>query len=106
MEKFQKYSSRVILLMSTAWAVLTFGGMLTSGQSYFLIGLISAYLGVQNIILLNLGQRSGTMPNKLLYHVEHHGERAGIIRYVIINVLLYLIIGVVVMVCGWMMMFS
>ncbi len=105
MEKFQKLSSRAILLMCALWAVLTFGGIITAGLSYFLIGLISAWLGVQNIILLNLGQKTGTMPNKLAHHVKHHGEKSGIMRYVIINVLLYLLIGIVVMVCGWMLMF-
>lgn len=104
MEQFQKLSSRIILLMCAAWAVVTFGGIISTGQSYFFIGLISAWLGVQNIILLNLGQRSGTMPNKLAHHVKQHGEKSGIMHYVVINVLLYLIIGVVVMVCGWMMM--
>lgn len=104
MEKFQKYSSRAIMVMALLWAVLTFSGTLSTGQSYFFIGFISTYLGVQNIILLNMGQRCGKMPNKIAYQIEHHGERAGILRYVCINILLYLLIGVVVMVCGWMIM--
>lgn len=105
MEKFQKLSSRAILLMCALWAVLTFGGMIDNGQAYFFLGLISTYLGIQNIILLNMGQKSGKMPDKLAYHVKQKGERGGIIRYVIINILLYLLIGIVVMICGWMMMF-
>jgi hypothetical protein len=105
MKKFQTFSSRAVLLMCAVWAVLTFGGMLTNGQSYFFLGLISAWLGVQNIILLNMGQKTGEMPDKLAYHVKQKGERGGIIRYVIINILLYLLIGIVVMVCGWSMMF-
>jgi hypothetical protein len=105
MKKFQTLSSRAVLLMCAVWAVLTFGGMLTNGQSYFFLGLISAWLGVQNIILLNMGQKTGEMPDKLAYHVKQKGERGGIIRYVIINILLYLLIGIVVMVCGWSMMF-
>ena len=104
MEKFQKYSSRAIMLMALLWAILTFSGTLSVGQSYFMIGLISAYLGIQNIILLNMGQRSGKMPNKIAYQIERHGDRAGIMRYVCINILLYFIIGVVVMVCGWSIM--
>ncbi len=104
MEKFQKLSSRLILLMAALWAVLTFGGIITVGQSYFLIGLISTWLGIQNIILLNMGQKSGKMPNKIVHHIERHGERSGIIHYVIINILLYLVIGVVVMVCGFTIM--
>ena len=105
MEKFQTLSSRIILLLCALWAVLTFSGMLPVGHSYFLLGLISTWLGIQNIILLNLGQKTGTMPNKLAHHVKNHGERGGIIRYVIINVLIYLLIGVVVMICSWMMIF-
>ena len=81
MKKFQTLSSRAVLLMCAVWAVLTFGGMLTNGQSYFFLGLISAWLGVQNIILLNMGQKTGEMPDKLAYHVKQKGERGGIIRH-------------------------
>lgn len=104
MEKFQKYSSRAIIALALIWFVLVLSGKLTTGMSYFGIGIISTYLGIQNIILLNLGQRSGKMPNKIAYQIKQHGERGGILRYVIINILLYLIIGIIVMICGWMMM--
>ncbi len=104
MEKFQKLSSRAILLMAALWAVLTFGGAITVGQSYFFIGLISTWLGVQNIILLNMGQKTGKMPNKIVHHIERHGERSGVLRYIVINILLYLVIGMIVMVCGWSIM--
>ncbi len=104
MEKFQKISSRLILLMAALWTALTFGGVITVGQSYFFIGLISTWLGVQNIILLNMGQKTGKMPNKIAHHIERHGERSGLMHYIVINILLYLIIGVVVMVCGWSIM--
>lgn len=104
MEKFQKYSSRTIIALALIWFALVLSGKLSVGMSYFGIGIISTYLGIQNIILLNWGQRSGKMPNKIAHHIKHHGEQAGILRYVVINVLPYLLIGIVVMVCGWMIM--
>ena len=100
MEQFQKFSSRLILLMCAVWAVVTFGGMIPTGLSYFFIGLISTWLGIQNIILLNLGQRSGKMPNKIAYQIQRHGERKGLLNYVFINVLLYLCIGIIAIVAS------
>lgn len=104
MEKFQKISSRVIIVLALIWAVLMSTGMLTVGQGYFAIGVLSAYIGVQNIILLNWGQRTGQMPNKITHLVERHGEQKGILTYVVVNILLYLLIGLVVMYCGWTLM--
>ena len=44
------------------------------------------------------------MPNKITHLVERHGEQKGILTYVVVNILLYLLIGLVVMYCGWTLM--
>ena len=103
MEKFQKFSSRAVIILALVWAVLTFGGMIPANVSYMIIGGLAAYIGVQNIILLNWGLKIGQMPNKITYQIEQHGHNKGIRNFVVINVLLYLIIGIVVMVCAAMM---
>ena len=103
MEKFQKFSSRIVIGLALVWAVLTFSNMIPVNVSYMIIGGLATYIGVQNIILLNWGLKIGKMPNKITYQIEQHGHNKGIRNFVVVNVLLYLIIGIVVMVSAAMM---
>ena len=104
MEQYQKISSRIIIIVAFVWAILTATGNLSTAKSYFMIGAISAYIGVQNIILLNWGQRTGRLPRKIVYLIEQHGHNSGILRYTMINILLFLLIGLFVMGCAWTLM--
>lgn len=101
MEKFQKISSRVVIVLALLWAVAVAMGKLNVAYSYMIFGALAAYIGVQNIILLNWGQRIGQMPKKIVYLIERHGHDRGILQYVLVNVLLYLLIGLAVLFCGW-----
>ena len=103
MEKFQKISSKVVIALALVWAALTFTHMIPVKISYMVIGGLAAYIGIQNIILLNWGLKIGKMPNKITYQIEQHGHNKGIKNFVVINVLLYLIIGIVVIVSAAMM---
>ena len=58
MEKFQKISSRVVIVLALLWGVLIAMGKLSTGYSYMGIGVLSTYIGIQNLILLNWGQKS------------------------------------------------
>lgn len=106
MEKFQKISSKVVIVLALIWALLTFTSMIPVGISYIFIGALAAYIGVQNIILLNWGLKIGKMPNKIAYQIEQNGHEKGIKNFVIVNVLLYLIIGIIVFVCGCITQFQ
>lgn len=106
MEKFQKNSSKIVIALAFVWAALSFTGMIPVGASYMIIGGLAAYIGIQNIILLNWGLKIGKMPNKIAYQIEQHGHSKGIKHYVVINILLYLIIGIVVLVCGYITQFQ
>lgn len=105
MEKFQKISSKIVIALALVWAALTFTGMIPTGTSYMMIGALAAYIGIQNIILLNWGLKIGRMCNKITFQIEHHGHEKGIKNFVAINILLYLIIGIVVFVCGVMIQY-
>ena len=74
MEKFQKISSRIIIILALLWMLAVSMGQLSVGQSYMGIGALSAYIGIQNIILLNWGQRTGKMPPKIAYLIQRHGN--------------------------------
>lgn len=101
MEKFQKLSSRIVIVLALFWAVMVATGQLSTGYSYFILGTLSAYIGLQNIILLNWGQRTGNMPSKVTYLIQRHGNNKGIVQYVLVNILLFLFIGLAVMYCGY-----
>ena len=100
MEKFQRTSSKIVITLALIWAALTFTSSIPVGWSYIIIGFLAAYIGIQNIILLNWGLKIGKMPNKITYIIEQHGHNKGIRNYVVVNILLYLILGIVVFVCG------
>lgn len=106
MEKFQKYSSTTVIVLALIWAALSFTRMIPIGISYMIIGALAAYIGIQNIILLNWGLKIGKMSNKITYQIEQHGHSKGIRNFVVINVLMYLIIGIVVFVCGCITQFQ
>lgn len=101
MDKYQKISSRVTIALALIWAVLVATGQLSIGQSYLGIGVLSAYIGIQNTILLVWGQHTGNMPKKIAYAIQQHGQDKGIIQYVIVNILVFLLVGLTVAYCGW-----
>lgn len=104
MEKFQKISSRIIIILALLWMLAVSIGQLSVGQSYMGIGALSAYIGIQNIILLNWGQRTGKMPPKIAYLIQRHGNNKGLMQYVIVNILLFLLIGLAVLYSGWQLL--
>ena len=105
MKKIQKISSRIIIALAILWAVAVVAGLFPSlGWSYLGIGFLSAYIGIQNIILLVYGQRTGDMPEKIAYLINRHGNDKGMVQYVLVNIMLYLFIGLIVMYRGWTML--
>ena len=77
---------------------------LSTGYSYMGIGVLSTYIGIQNLILLNWGQRTGKMPAKIAYLTERHGNNKGLIQYVIVNILLFLLLGLAVVYSSWQLL--
>ena len=104
MEKFQKISSRVVIVLALRWGVLIAMGKLSTGYSYMGIGVLSTYIGIQNLILLNWGQRTGKMPTKITYLIERHGNNKGLIQYVLVNILLFLLLGLAVVYSSWQLL--
>lgn len=105
MEKFQSISSKVVIALALVWAALTFTKSIPTGLSYMIFGGIAAYIGIQNIILLNWGLKIGRMSTKITYQIEQHGHDRGIKNFVGFNILAYLILGIIVFVCGCMIQF-
>lgn len=104
MEKFQKISSRIVIVLAILWGGVIALAKVPVGYCYMGIGVLSTYVAVQNIILLNWGQRTGQMPTKISYLIERHGNKKGLLQYVILNILLFLALGLTVIFCGWQLL--
>lgn len=98
--RFQKISQKIILILAAVWVLLLFFPSVELGYRYIYIGLLIFYLGIQNIILLNLGQRTGQPPDKLVMYQERLGVKNGLIRYASFAAL-YIIIGLVIAYSGY-----
>lgn len=101
MEKFQKISSRIVIALALLLGIAIALGKISVGYSYMGIGLLSTYIGIQNMILLNWGQRTGQMPAKIAFLIERHGNNKGLMQYTLINILMFLLLGLSVAYCGW-----
>ena len=104
MEKYQSISSKFIMIAAVIWAFLAFSGTLTIGQSYMGIGALAFYISIQNIILLNWGKKIGRMPKKIAYQIERSGHNKGIINFVVINILIYMFVGLAALYGGYTML--
>jgi len=105
---FHKYSQKVIILAAVIWAILavcTRMGILALPLSvlYIYFGAIICYLGIQNLIILNISAKKGIDHEKIKQYDERFGKKYGLIYYVIISVLFFIIFGIIVMACGFLM---
>ena len=100
MKKYHKISQRIILILAAIWFLLLPFKGIELGYRYIYVGLLIFYVGVQNIILLNLGQRSGEMPDKLLMYQERLGAQKGLIRYAVVAAA-FILIGLVIAYSGY-----
>lgn len=98
--KYHKVSQRIIIILVVIWVLLLFVPTIELGYRYIYLGLLVFYLGVQNIILLNLGQRTGQPPEKLVMYQERLGMQKGLIRYAVFAAI-YLIIGLIFAYSGY-----
>ena len=100
MKKYHKISQRIIIILAAIWVVLLFFDNIELGYRYIYFGLLIFYLGVQNIILLNLGQRTGEIPDKVLMYQKRLGERKGLQRYALIAAA-FVLLGLVMAFSGY-----
>lgn len=101
MERFQKYSARVLLILALLWLFLP----MDAGYKYIYLGALILYVGVQNLVFLNIGQRSGKMPPKIAHLIERHGNEKGMMIYALLFVLFFILAGIGTIYSGVQMQF-
>jgi len=55
------------------------------------------------LIILNIAARNNSLPDKIKHYEERFGTKYGLIYYVVLSVLSFLIIGIIVMICGFVL---
>ena len=100
MKKFQKISQKVVIALAILWVLLLAIPSIPLGYRYIYVGALIFYLGIQNILLLNIGQRTGVMPDKLLMYQQRLGERSGVVRYGVVA-FFYIVFGVLIIYGGY-----
>ena len=105
---FHKYSQKITIIAAVVWFVLAlcarFGVLpLTLSFLYIYFGALVCALGLQNLIILNIAARNNSLPDKIKHYEERFGTKYGLIYYVVLSVLSFLIIGIIVIICGFVL---
>ncbi len=93
---FHKYSQKFILLAVVVWAIIAFLNLLPLRYIYVYFGAIVLYLGIQNMIILNLSLKQDELPDKIKHFQEKFGDKNGIIFYAVFSVLMFIIFGLII----------
>lgn len=98
MEFIEKIFKPLILIAAVLWLGLAAFQVLPTNLLLVYVGVLSLLMGIRNLIILNISQRSGKLHDKIQFYVDRYGERDGIIRYAIMLIGVYLIIGLMLIV--------
>jgi len=93
---FHKYSQKIIYLAAIVWAISAFFKLMSLKYLYIFFGAIVLYVGIQNMIILNLGIKRGQIPEKIVHYQNRLGEKNGILFYAVFSVLMFILFGVII----------
>lgn len=98
MELIEKIFKPLILLATVVWFGLAAFRVLPVNQLLIYVGVLSILMGVRNLLILNVSQRSGKLHDKIQFYVDQYGLKKGLMRYAIMLIGVYLILGIVLIV--------
>ena len=98
MEFLEKIFKPLILLATVVWVILAGFQLLSVEQLLVYVGVLSLRMGVRNLLILNISQKSGHMHEKIQFYIDRYGMRKGLIRYAVVLIGVYLVVGVVLIV--------
>lgn len=98
MEKFDLVFRQLIIVGGVLWLGAAAMQLLGQDTLMVILGVLSILLSVKNIVILNVSARSGNLHPKIKQYEEMYGDRKGLLRYAIVNVLAFLIIGILLIV--------
>ena len=98
MDLIEKLFKPLILLATVVWFVLAAFRILSVNELLIYVGVLSILMGVRNLLILNISQKSGHLHEKIQFYVDQYGMKKGLIRYAIMLVAVYLVLGLLLIV--------
>lgn len=98
---FHKISQKIILLAALIWAVIAFFQLIPLRYIYVYFGALVLYIGLQNMIILNLGVKKGEIPAKITHYQERFGEKNGVIFYALFSIVMFIVFGIIIIVSAF-----
>lgn len=98
MDFIEKVFKPLILLATIVWFVLAALKIFDVPQLLIYVGVLSIAMGVRNLLILNISQKTGELHPKIQFYVDQYGLRKGLIRYSIVLIAVYLVVGLLLIV--------
>ena len=83
MELIEKLFKPLILVATLVWFVLAAFRILPVNQLLIYVGVLSILMGLRNLVILNISQKSGKLHDKIQFYVDQYGLKKGLVRYAI-----------------------
>lgn len=98
MELIEKVFKPLLTVAVLVWMVLAVTQTLNTAQLLIYAGVLSVLMGVRNLLILNISYRTNQYHEKIQAYVNQFGLKTGLIRYSVILVGAYIVLGVLLIV--------
>ena len=98
MDFIDKVFKPLLLLAVGAWMVLAITQTLTNSQLMIYAGILFVCMGLRNLLILNVSYRTKHFHEKIQAYIDQFGLKKGLIRYSIILVVTYLVLGILLII--------
>ena len=100
--KFNQLDKLLFCFIIIMWIALTAFKIISYGQSYVLLGFISIFLCITNLLKLYAHIFTNYVNHKYSTLEKRHGSVGALKQYIIFSVLFYLVCGLILVYSGYM----
>ena len=104
MNLIEKCFKPIILVLAVIWIFCAATSMLSAAELLIYAGVLSLLMGLRNLLILNISARTGEYHPKIQTYIDRCGQRTGIIRYAVMLVGCYLVLGLFLIVYNLILM--
>lgn len=98
MELIEKIFKPLLTLAAFVWLVLAATQTLNTNQLLIYMGVLSILMGIRNLLILNVSAKTKVYHEKIQNYVDCYGKHDGLIRYAVMLIGAYLVLGVILIV--------
>lgn len=95
MDLIEKIFKPMLTLAAFGWLVLAATHTLDNNQLLIYMGILSILMGIRNLLILNVSAKTNHYHEKIQNYVDRYGQKNGLIRYGVMLVGAYLVLGVI-----------